>query len=381
MAEAADDPPGRRPSAWFSGFGVDGSLLAVREALQDRYGVNVRGRFRGEGRRWHRYTARASIALVVVALGVFLLFVPALRGVWRHGPGRTPEAHALLVLPGRVGVDGEVFILSVREGWASPADLVSRLLGDRSVHLRWHNPLRIPPVPPPDPADDRAALQSAIAAGLRCAGVPVSVAGGEVEVDSVTRGAPRGLVRGARIVSVEGGVVRFKEDVYAALAESTGAGAAIVISYPGGGWRALRVPDSRRAYGERGLAGVELRRRPVTLAGPRTEIKFRTSAFEGDSLGLAAALTVADLMAPRPLVAAGTRVAATGSISPDGLVGPVGIPDKMAAARRLHASVVLVPASEYDAARRTAGPSLRVVGVRSLDDALAVLSKPSCASS
>jgi Lon-like protease len=66
-------------------------------------------------------------------------------------------------------------------------------------------------------------------------------------------------------------------------------------------------------------------------------------------------------------------VAVTGTIDINGTVGPVGgVTQKTAAARRAGAVAFLVPPEEERDARRHAGP-MRIITIRTLDDALAAL--------
>ena len=71
----------------------------------------------------------------------------------------------------------------------------------------------------------------------------------------------------------------------------------------------------------------------------------------------------------------GGPVAVTGSIAADGTVGAVGgVEQKAVTARRNGARLMLVPEGEAAEARRTAG-DMKVVAVRTFDDALRALTK------
>jgi PDZ domain-containing protein len=92
----------------------------------------------------------------------------------------------------------------------------------------------------------------------------------------------------------------------------------------------------------------------------------------GPSAGLAFTLSVLDLLTPGDLTG-GTKVAATGTIAYDGSVGPIGgIEQKTVAARQAGVDLFLVPSTELEAARKGRG-SMQVIGVDTLDDALAAL--------
>jgi len=93
----------------------------------------------------------------------------------------------------------------------------------------------------------------------------------------------------------------------------------------------------------------------------------------GPSAGLAFTLAVLDVLTPGELTG-GQRIAATGTIDPDGKVGPVGgVAQKTVAVKRAGATVFLVPSEEYAQAKARAGKGLRVEKVDSLDQALKVL--------
>ena len=69
----------------------------------------------------------------------------------------------------------------------------------------------------------------------------------------------------------------------------------------------------------------------------------------------------------------GRKVAVTGEMLSDGTVGEIGgVAQKAVAAKDAGATLMLVPKSEARDARPTAG-SMKVEGVRTLDDALAAL--------
>lgn len=126
------------------------------------------------------------------------------------------------------------------------------------------------------------------------------------------------------------------------------------------------LPDSDRV----GL-GVQLR---THVDGVPIEV---TSApildpIGGPSAGLVLALAIHDLLSPDDLVR-GRAIAATGTMDVDGRVGNIGgIHQKVAAAEEAGVELLLVPLDQVAAARARAR-SVRIVGVGSLAEALAVL--------
>lgn len=93
----------------------------------------------------------------------------------------------------------------------------------------------------------------------------------------------------------------------------------------------------------------------------------------GPSAGLIFALTIVDLLEPDDLTH-GTIIAGTGEIFGDGSVHPIGgVAQKIAAAERLHAKTFLVPVDELDEARRALDSDMRLIGVRTLHEAVTAL--------
>lgn len=93
----------------------------------------------------------------------------------------------------------------------------------------------------------------------------------------------------------------------------------------------------------------------------------------GPSAGLIFALTIVDLLEPEDLTR-GTVIAGTGEIHADGSVHPIGgVAQKIAAAERIHAKTFLVPADELGEARRALDSDMRLIGVRTLHEAVAAL--------
>jgi PDZ domain-containing secreted protein len=358
---------------------VAGSLAAVASEAATAHGVTL-----VDHRRPTPAWARIAwgVGLLVVAAGVIPVSAELLvPGVWVRAPGRTLDAHDRLRPAGDRPARGEVVILSVRDRPASVLDLVAAVSED-TTDLSWYDPLHPPEGSALDAADDASAANAAIAAGLACAGRPVTVTNGGVEVASVSASglAATRVHRHERVVSVAGEPVRFKEDVYATLVGwDLAVPVPVVLEDARGAVRTEELEVTRADDGDQVLRGVHLRRRAITLDGQPAGLSYDFRDLAGDSSGLAAAVTIVDTQAPAPLVAPGTRVAMTGSISPDGLVGPIGgIEYKMVAARRARASVVLVPASQFEGAMEAADGKLQVVGVRTLDEAVVALGGAGC---
>ena len=102
------------------------------------------------------------------------------------------------------------------------------------------------------------------------------------------------------------------------------------------------------------------------------QIDINTERVGGPSAGLAFTLAIIDDLTPGSLTG-GKRVAVTGTISPDGRVGPVGgVQQKAITAKTNDVQLMIVPKSEVKDARKGSG-GVRVVGVDTVDDALRAL--------
>jgi PDZ domain-containing protein len=102
-------------------------------------------------------------------------------------------------------------------------------------------------------------------------------------------------------------------------------------------------------------------------------VSIDTANIGGPSAGLAMTLGIIDALSKVSITGA-LRIAATGTISPDGTVGDVGgVAEKTIAVERAGATVFFVPTAELGVARSAATSGLRVFAVATLAQALADL--------
>jgi PDZ domain-containing protein len=105
------------------------------------------------------------------------------------------------------------------------------------------------------------------------------------------------------------------------------------------------------------------------------DVHIDTRQVGGPSAGLAFTLAIIDDLQPGSLTE-GRRVAVTGTISPDGSVGAVGgVEQKAITARKNGVQLMLVPTAEVADAKKGAD-TMKVVGVKTVDDALRALAGP-----
>ena len=105
------------------------------------------------------------------------------------------------------------------------------------------------------------------------------------------------------------------------------------------------------------------------------EIDIKTGNVGGPSAGLMMALNVYNNLIPEDITNS-KIIAGTGTIEIDGSVGPVGgIKQKIIAAKRAGAELILVPVSNFEEAQPFETDKTAIVAVDSFDEALAVISQ------
>jgi Lon-like protease len=134
----------------------------------------------------------------------------------------------------------------------------------------------------------------------------------------------------------------------------------------------LATPTAAVAGVTRPVFGVVLTAETKNPCRTPFTVKIQTESIGGPSAGLAMTIALLERLTPGELTG-GQRVAVTGTIEGDERVGEVGgVKQKTLAVKAAGAKLFIVPKSEVDLARPHAG-SMRVVGVDTLDEALAAL--------
>jgi PDZ domain-containing protein len=313
----------------------------------------------------------ASVAIVAVAaLSVPMPFV-------EYQPGGATPIEPLVRIDGAevTPLEGETALLTVRLSRPSAVQLIAaRLDDDRElVPLTRVYPQGVDRQVQLARERERFDRQFDVAAavGAAAAGVPLEILTAVVVLQVAPDGPAAGrLVPGDVVLSVDGDPVTSG----AALAER-------VRSSPAGEPLMLRIVHQ----------GVE-RDQPITpelVAGadaPRIGVLVQTAVDDlvlpidirltpgirigGPSAGLMVGLTVYDLLAEEDLLR-GRRVAGTGTLDVDGVVGAVGgVPEKTLAAIAAGYDVLLVPMADAPAAQRLASGRITVIGASTLDEAI-----------
>ena len=217
-------------------------------------------------------------------------------------------------------------------------------------------------------ADMETSQQDATIAAMRALDVPVT----GVEVRTVLEGAPAvgKLQAGDQVLAVDGRPVGTAQDVRAAVSGHR-PGEEVVVRVRRGG----QELEQRIVTGE--ATGPAGEKRAIVGIVPGERYPFTVDiALEdigGPSAGLMFALGIIDKLTPGALTD-GRHVAGTGTISPDGLIGPIGgIQQKLAGAREDGATVFLTPEGNCAQAVPAVPDGLRLVRVATLEGARAAL--------
>ncbi|QGF24425.1 YlbL family protein [Raineyella fluvialis] len=333
-------------------------------------------------------TTTAAAAATFVVLAMVLALVPVPYVTW--SPGRTAD-----VLGPAASGQGEAISISGLATHPTRGQLrlttVAVTRADSRITLPaalaaewlpWREVLPRAAVYAPGTTDQQSttegtrmmdtAQQSAVAAGLRSAGVTVTEV---TQVVGVTNGSPADgrLEPGDTITRIDGAPVTAPADLTARI-------------------RAHHVGDTVRLGVRRAGTEQEVTVPTVAASGAPTRPMIGASVgvgyehpgtvtfgidpgIGGPSAGLVFALAIHDRLTTGDLTG-GRVIAATGTIDADGRVGSIGgLPSKVAGARSAGAALFLIPAGNCD---ETVGlhTDMPLVPVDTLQQAIDILSRP-----
>jgi PDZ domain-containing protein len=196
------------------------------------------------------------------------------------------------------------------------------------------------------------------------------VAGEGLLVERVLSGSPADgrLFAGDLLVSVDGDQLEGFDDLRTG-AQEAGVGGRLVFTVEAGGQTRREVVVLGRVPGVDG-PGIGIN----TVANFPFPLTIESADIGGPSAGLMWTLGLVELLGPDDLTD-GRVVAGTGTIDTEGNVGPIGgVEDKVLAAERAGAVLFFVPADNAPAAR-AAAEDMRIVSVRTYQDAVDYLDR------
>lgn len=330
-------------------------------------------------RRRRRRIALWVTGLLVLALLAAVLFIRLPYYTLSPGSSRATEPLISVENAQTYDNDGEVDFLTVSLRQATTADLLVAWI-DSSIEVQSKDELfgrqsesesHEINVRMMSDSKDSATFQA-----LTRLGYTIPASGTGAVVASVQSDGPVAelLTAGEVIVAIDDTAIMMNDQLVALIGAST-PGATRVLSverFDGTGERTVPVTIGARPDDpSRGYLGVSTFTRDLTFDFPVT-VTINSGAVSGPSAGLAFTLGLLDVLTPGSLTG-GQHIAATGTIDLNGGVGPVGgVSQKVVAARRAGATLMLVPGDELELARRSAG-DLRVEPADTLDQALEVL--------
>jgi Lon-like protease len=304
-------------------------------------------------------------------------------------PGGEPCVRLVLPQSKAHRVDGQLLMVDVEVAQAGPLDWAEYELGLLGNSRQFVPVAAYAGTTPTselgcqDTQEMVSADQDAALAALAVLSYKVDQKPLGVQIDTVLAGTPAwkaGLECNDVITAVNGKPVLTAEALTAALQPLQPGDVVSLTDHPAGGAttkevkvRLTRPSASALADGFNGHAymglDVETRVKPV-LPFP---VSVNAGAIGGPSAGLAFTLAILDALSNGKLTG-GHKVAATGTIDPQGDVGEVGgVQEKTVAVEKAGAEVFFVPKAEYADAESVGHGSLKIVPVTTLGQVLQTL--------
>lgn len=323
-------------------------------------------------KKFHQTSVKVRIIrglLLAVVVAVLTVFVPT--PYWLHAPGRVQEVTPLIEIQTETyPVSGRYLLPTVISEPATLIYCIYSLVDPDAVLTR--SPSAQPMAQSPQDGTQMALSQhlSSVVA-LEAAGYPIRGALGGLRIDFVPPDSPaRGaLQRGDLIVEIEGEPITSLPDIYHHL-EGISAGETVRLSVQREGKTQTQTIAIEGLLGTAQQAVAihpEWKENPFPFA-----ITIDAGSVVGASGGLVFALDIYDRLTPDDLTRS-RRVAATGTLSLSGRVGPIeGLGFKVKGAERSGADILLYPRANHADVANYSGP-LRLVPVGSFEEAVDAL--------
>ncbi|MBE1534420.1 YlbL family protein [Actinomadura algeriensis] len=313
--------------------------------------------------------AVASVLVLVLALVGSLMPVPyvtLMPGPTRNTLAENAKGQAIITIDGRRtyptegslnfttvtyrgGPGGRIDLLTALRGWL---DGDTAVVPEETIFPEDESPEEVDEQNTRQMTDSQ---QDAEAAALHELGVPIST---RVVVDSVQKGRPAdGKLKPEDEITAVNGTAITKVDQVSKVMDGVRPGQTVTLTVRRGGKELQQRITTAKGPDGGAVVGV-------VLAGAYKfpfKIDVNIGDIGGPSAGLIFSLAIIDKLTPGALTG-GKFIAGTGTITPDGEVGPIGgIEQKMIAARRAGATVFLTPKDNCAAAVEARPDGLRLV--------------------
>jgi PDZ domain-containing protein len=206
---------------------------------------------------------------------------------------------------------------------------------------------------------------------------PTYIGTGALVIDTVEGTGSEGVLLAEDvIVAIDGNDVEFRDDLPELLADKEiGDSVFVIVERPVSGSEDPDVLELEIVLGPhvddpaKPMIGILVDNNTPIVEFP-VEIKMDSQNIGGPSAGMMFALEIINQMTEEDITD-GLRIAGTGTIRRDGTVGPIGgVKQKVFAAIDAGATVVFIPADNYDDALLAAGDDITVVRIETIDDPL-----------
>lgn len=332
--------------------------------------------------RWSVILLRGPLAglFILGLLGLTISLVPTNHGLEAPGIAVAVEPMVEVPAPYRQPVAGRFLLTTVVT--QTPITVGEWLFGQISPIINLVPPERIVPADRTVQEEARRNFQmlddsqlAAIAVGLQLAGYDVEITGLGARILSILPDSPANslLQPGDVIVGLNGQPIEAAAEVSPRLTEEGAPDSVLLQLERAGEPVAVTVPLMAPSEpGQPPRIGIR-----IEDAGFVTDLPFPVQIHPqkivgGPSAGLMFALTVYNLVTPEDL-SGGRIIAGTGTISPNGTVGPIGgVRQKVAGAEFAGAEYFLAPPENYEDARAVAR-RITVVEVATAEEAIQFL--------
>ena len=227
---------------------------------------------------------------------------------------------------------------------------------------------------------DQSKIDAAFVALTKLGYEPTYTGTGALVIDTVEGSAAEGFLQGDDvIVALDGTPIGFRTEVIDLLADrELGDTVVVEVERATEGSDDPEVVEFSIVLGPhtedptRPMIGIILDNNPPIVEFP-VDVEIDSQNIGGPSAGQMFTLQIMNQLTEEDLTK-GQRIAGTGTIARDGTVGAIGgIRQKVHAAIDAGATVIFVPANNYDDAIDAAGDKVVVVRVETIDDSLEYL--------